>query len=63
MNEYFVKGYECFFFVLSMQTVCFACVFKQFDSIARLSNIFQIIRSLVSMAQKLKLAMTCISFD
>jgi hypothetical protein len=37
--------------------------FKQFDSIAFLSNIFQIIRSLVSMAQKLKLAMVFISFD
>jgi hypothetical protein len=37
--------------------------FKRFDSIARLSNIFQIILSLVSMAQKLKLAMTCTAFD
>ena len=37
--------------------------FYKFASIARLSNTFQIIRSLVSIVQKLKLAMTCILFD
>jgi hypothetical protein len=37
--------------------------FYKFASIARLSNTFQIIRSPVSIVQKLKLAMTCILFD
>ena len=47
-----------------MQTVCFIYVsFKEFDSIARLSNIFEIIRSFVSIVQKLQLAIACILFD
>ena len=37
--------------------------FEEFDSIAGLSNISQIIRSLVSIVQKLKLAIACFSFD
>jgi hypothetical protein len=63
MHKYLVKSYiECFFFYIYANNMFCMCLLKK-SSIARLSNIFQIIRPLVSMAQKLKLLMIYISFD